>query len=111
MNQDPYQSFKKGIKDDVKNAAMGFYLISGLALLGIVLFSILLNAIKSKTMDSSLRLWLIVGVVVIALLMILSKSLRTRIMQGWLILLIGIPICFVLFIVGYLLYTVIANPL
>jgi hypothetical protein len=110
MNQDPYQSIKKGIKEDVKNTAMGFYLIGGLSLLFIVLLAGLMTALTSKHINDSTRVWTIIGVVGIASILIFSKNARTRILQGWLILLVAIPICFILFLIAYFMYQMVANP-
>lgn len=110
MSQDPYQSFKKGIKDDIKNTAMGFYLIGGLALLIIFLLAGLLTALTSKKMDDDTRMWVIIGVSVFSLFLIFDKTIRIRILQGWLILLVAVPICFILFLIGYFFYQMVANP-
>jgi len=111
MNQNPYDSFKQGIKNDIKDTGASLFLIGGLLLLAGVLFSVLVWVAKNDRMDSSFRFF--IGAVVTLLIgfMVFSRRIRTLVAQIWLVALVAIPILFVLFLIGYMFYGLFTQPL
>src|ERR1700743_194050 len=103
MNQDPYESFKKGIKNDLTITGIGIIGVGGIMLLGILMLSGLVTVIKDDHMDSSLRVLIGGGIIVLAIIMIASRKALNAIIKIWLFLLIGIPFLFFLFLLGYVL--------
>ena len=110
MNEDPYESFKKGIKSDINNTASLLFLGGGLFLLVIAMLTALFVAIKADKMDTSLRILLGFGVMVLGGAMIFNRKALNTILGIWLILIIAAVVLPIFFLVGYLFYQMFKQP-
>lgn len=104
MSNNSYNDFKNGIKGDIKETGASLFLVGGLMLLACILLALFIFALKSSSTDLSTRYMLGGGAGIIGLLLVFSPTARVRIAQIWLFSLIAIPLLFILFIAGYVLY-------
>jgi hypothetical protein len=110
MSTNQYENFKQGIKSDINNIASSLFLIGGLLLLVVVMFTGLYVAIKDEKMDSSLRLLLGFSVLILGGVMIFNKKVLNLILGIWLILLIAAIVLPILFLIGYFFYQLFKQP-
>jgi len=110
MSNDPYDSFKRGIKNDITNLGMSLFLVGGLFILVILMLSIFCAIITDKTMGISLKILIDGSLLIVGLIMIFNRTFLYLILKIWLIILVGVPVLFILFCIGYMFYSMFTHP-
>lgn len=110
MSENQYENFKEGVKSDINSGIAGLFLGGGLFLLVIAMLTALYVAIRADRMDTSLRILMGFGVVILGGVMIFNKKALKLIWGIWLILLIAAVILPIFFLVGYMFYSMFKQP-
>jgi len=110
MSENQYENFKEGVKSDISSGIAMLFMGGGLFLLVLAMLTALYVALKADRMDTSLRILLGFGVVLLGGVMIFNKKVLNLILSVWLILIIAAIFIPLLFLVGYMIYQMSKQP-